>query len=238
MPAWLDALLAVLLAPVCAACERPLDTPTRGTVCRHCWESIRPLTPPLCIQCGDPLATWRARQERCPRCRRTASALTSSRAIGAYEGALRTIVHALKYDGRRSLAPPLAALMCARGRDVLAGASAVIPVPLHRARRWQRGFNQADDLAASLPLPLVTALVRVRSTATQTTLPAARRHANVRGAFAVTAAGRSLAGRTVVLVDDVATTGATLEACARTLKEAGVLEVRGLTAARVVTVRP
>jgi ComF family protein len=161
--------------------------------------------------------------------------VSRTRAIGAYDGALRAIVHALKYDGRRSLAATLAALMRERGAEILAGADALVPVPLHPARRRERGFNQAADLARHLPLPTVNALRRTRRTAAQASLPAARRHGNVRGAFAATPLAASVAGLTVVLVDDVSTTGATLEACARALKEEGVVEVRALTAARVVS---
>src|SRR6185503_3570216 len=101
-----DAILAVVLSPACAACDRLLDQPTRGPVCPACWASILPLTPPLCDQCGDPLPTWRAISvplARCPRCRRTSRFVDRTRAIGAYDGALRGIVHALKYQGRRSL---------------------------------------------------------------------------------------------------------------------------------------
>ena len=122
-----------------------------------------------------------------------------------------------------------------RAADLLEGASCVIPVPLHPSRRRQRGFNQAADLARHLGLPVSHALRRVRATATQTGLPAARRHRNVRDAFATTRSARGLDGAVVVLVDDVCTTGATLEACARSLKEAGVAEVRAVTAARVVS---
>jgi ComF family protein len=234
----IDAVLSVLLAPSCAACHEPLDCPTRGPVCVRCWQSILPLTPPLCDRCGDPLPTWRSISvplARCPRCRRSRRTVDRARAIGAYDGALRAIIHALKYEGRRSLAKPLAEMMRARGAHALDGAACVVPVPLHPSRRRHRGFNQAADLAAHLPLPRVAALERTRATPTQTGLPAARRHGNVRGAFRVTRAGRRLAGAIIVLVDDVSTTGATLEACARELKGAGVMEVRALTAARVVT---
>jgi len=124
--------------------------------------------------------------------------------------------------------------MRVRGAGVLEGATCVVPVPLHASRLRQRGFNQAKDLARLLQVPVVPALRRIRATVTQTDLPAAQRHRNVRGAFAVTRAAASLVGAIVVLVDDVSTTGATLEACARVLKEAGVKEVRALTAARVV----
>ncbi len=233
-----DAVLSVVLAPSCAACDELLDRPTHGPVCDRCWESIRPLTPPLCDRCGDPLPTWRTISiplALCPRCRRAGRLVDRARAVGSYDGALRAIVHAMKYEGRRSLARPLAALMRHRGADMLNGAACVVPVPLHPSRRRERGFNQAVDLAAHLGLPVVSALRRVRATATQTGLPAARRHRNVRDAFRATRAGLALAGATVVLVDDVSTTGATLEACARALKEIGVAEVRALTAARVVS---
>src|SRR5207253_1769709 len=98
------------------------------------------------------------------------------------DGALRAIVHALKYEGRRSLARPLAELMRVRGADILMGADWAIPVPLHPSRRRERGFNQAADLARHLGVPALHALRRTRATATQTGLPAASRHRNVRGA--------------------------------------------------------
>ncbi len=228
----------MLLAPGCVACSQLLEHPTRGPVCHGCWQSILPLTAPLCDVCGDPLPAWRALDlsvARCARCRRAARYVDRARAAGAYDGALRSIIHAFKYDGRRSLAGPLAALMLARGAEIVAGADVVVPVPLHPSRRRQRGFNQADDLARALGLPTLGALRRLRATSTQADLPASRRHANVRGAFSLTRDARDLRGKTIVLVDDVSTTGATLEACGRALKEEGILEVRALTAARVVT---
>lgn len=240
MRAYVDALLSVLLAPECAACARPLSRPTDGPVCGGCWNSIPPLPPPLCDVCGDPLPAWRlaaTTAAECARCRRLPRHVARARAIGAYEGALRSIVHALKYGGRRSLAKPLGRLMRERGRDVLDGADIAVPVPLHPSRRRERGFNQADDLARYLGLPVAGALCRIRATAAQADLPAARRHGNVRDAFGLRYRAGSLAGTRVVLVDDVSTTGATLDACARVLKAGGVREVRALTAARVVTAR-
>ena len=248
-----DPVLSVLLAPACAACGVLLEHPTLGPVCEACWRSIRPLTPPLCDRCGDPLPAWREISvplATCPRCRRSAPDVDRGRSIGGYDGALRAIIHALKYEGRRSLARPLAALMRSRGAEILRSADCVVPVPLHWSRRRQRGFNQAADLARHLGLPVLRLLRRTRPTATQTGLSAARRHGNVRGAFAMARGlegperlvgqGRrnGLEGLTVVLVDDVSTTGATLNACARVLKQAGVREVRALTAARVVTSPP
>lgn len=240
MRAWIDAVLSVLLAPSCAVCMEPLDQPTQGPVCRSCWASILPLTPPLCDVCGDPLPTWKpsdAPPPLCARCRRFSRAVDKGRAIGNYDGALRAIVHALKYDGRRSLARPLAALMRRSGTEVLDAAHYAVPVPLHGSRRRQRGFNQADDLARHIGLPVVRALRRARATAVQADLPAAKRHENVRGAFVVNRSAATLRGQVVVLVDDVSTTGATLDACARALKDDGVAVVRALTAARVVSER-
>lgn len=159
------------------------------------------------------------------------------RAVGEYDGAMRRILHALKYDRHRSIALALGAMMRAQGAGVLAGADCAVPVPLHWRRQWSRGFNQAADLAAGLGLPVVHALRRSRNTPSQTDLPAGRRHANVRHAFRL-GRRRRLQGACVVLVDDVSTTGATLEACASVLLAAGVGEVRTLTAARVVTRPP
>jgi ComF family protein len=121
-----------------------------------------------------------------------------------------------------------------RAEDLITVADAAVPVPLHRSRLRSRGFNQAVDLARGLGIPVVRALHRTRATPTQTSLPAAQRHRNVRDAFVATRRARPLAGRTALLVDDVSTTGATLEACARALKRAGIATVLAVTAARVV----
>jgi ComF family protein len=120
---------------------------------------------------------------------------------------------------------------------VLRDADAVVPVPLHPRRLRARGFNQSADLAEGLGLAVLHALARTRWTEPQTGLPAARRHRNVRGAFAVRRDAGDLRGLCLVLVDDVSTTGATLEACARALTGAGAAEVRALTAARASTSR-
>jgi ComF family protein len=157
--------------------------------------------------------------------------------VGTYDGPLRSILQAFKYDRRRSLAPPLGRLMQLRGAAVLADADCVVPVPLHWRRRWRRGFNQALDLARQLGVPVRCALRRRRHTRTQTDLPADARFRNVRDAFVLARRAR-ISGLRVVLVDDVSTTGATLEACARVLVAAGAAEVRTLTAARVSTRPP
>jgi ComF family protein len=117
------------------------------------------------------------------------------------------------------------------GRKVLADCDCIVPVPLHPWRRLRRGFNQARDLAERLDRPVVDALWRVRATPSQMSLGAAARHTNVRGAFAMKIRAAALDDRIVVLVDDVRTTGATLDECAKVLRRAGAREVRALTIA-------
>jgi ComF family protein len=248
-----NALVRVLLAPPCAACQGPLDRPLVSPVCAECWRAVPRLTPPWCVRCGDALASWRSVGPLCARCRRHEPVFSLARSAGRYDGSLREIIHAFKYGGRRVLAGPLARLMRESGADVLAGADAVVPVPLHPWRALRRGFNQADDLARHLGLPVWRVLRRTRGGPPQAGLPAARRHANVRAAFGLGArlpgtilnalwlepcAARRLRNRVVVLIDDVMTTGATLDACGRVLTDAGVRSVRALTVARAVTARP
>ena len=234
-----DAILSVLIAPACAACDAPLERPALGCVCPGCWAAIHPLTEPLCETCGDALPTWRLSSvsaTRCARCRRLPRVISAGRAVAPYEGRMRDILHALKYRGRRSVAKPLGHLMSAAAPQILAGADFAVPVPLHFIRHYRRGFNQAEEIAAFVTVPMLRALRRWRRTSTQIELPEAARHTNVRDAFVVRRhARRVVRGATLVLVDDVSTTGATLDACARVLLEAGAKEVRALTAARAVS---
>jgi ComF family protein len=240
-----DGALLVLLAPRCQVCDTLLGRLRGGPVCAACWHSVRTFTPPLCDGCGGPLG-W-SEAVRCGHCAGRVLAVDRAAAVGPYEGALREIIHVLKYRRRRSVARPLAALMRKGGRDILAGADAVVPVPLHWRKLQARGFNQAADLAAGLGLPVCRALRRAKPTRSQIELPAAERRRNVQRAFVLAGTAsrrwretrwrRALEGQCVVLVDDVSTTGATLEACASVLKAAGAREVRALTAARTVTTR-
>ena len=234
-----DGLLAVAWGLRCAACDAPLEHPTRGVVCAGCWSRIQLIERLFCETCGLPGGedtflddvVW-----QCGVCRADATRMRR-RAAGLYDGTLRAVVHALKYDGRLSLAPPLAGMMCQVGVESLAEADYAVPVPLHPLRRWTRGFNQAAALAQHLGLPVIDALRRRRPTAPQTTLTAPERRRNVKGAFGLRrrirlrGSGVTLDGCSVVLVDDVYTTGATLDACARVLRQAGARTVTGLTAA-------
>jgi competence protein ComFC len=215
----LDAILSVALGASCASCGEILEQPTLGPVCDGCWRSLALLPPPAF---------------------RIASELDRVQAIGPHDGVLRAIVHALKYERRRSLARPIASLIRARCLWALEGVELAVPVPLHPSRRRHRGFNQALDLAHGLGVPIGHAIRKARSTASQTELTQEERRENVRGAFAPSrlpwrAAG--VRGRIVVLVDDVSTTGATLDECAKALRVLGAREVRAVTAARAAMSR-
>ena len=175
-----------------------------------------PLHSPVCARCWEDART----------------------ADGRYDGALRNVIHALKYEGRRSLAKPLADILNERHREALENARCLVPVPLFAWRRLRRGFNQAAELAAHLQRPVVHALWRVRPTASQTGLTASERRRNVHGAFRLSpflsseTRARFIADAVVVLVDDVMTTGATSSACVEVLMSAGAREVRVITLAR------
>jgi ComF family protein len=233
-----NALIRTFFAPPCAACSAPLARPLAGPICEACWLGVAHLMPPLCVRCGDGLLGWQDPSPECPRCRTHQPVLSLARSAGAYEGALREIVHAFKFRRRRALAAPLAALVREAAGEVIAAADVAVPVPLHPIRALQRGFNQADDLARRLGLPVRRPLWRVRHRPPQSRLSEDARLAGVRRVFVAAPSARLLRNRSVLLVDDVMTTGATLEACARVLLEAGVRRVSAVTVARAVRVRP
>jgi ComF family protein len=240
-------LLRSLLAPACASCRSRLDRPLDGPICRACWIALPRLSPPWCDWCGDALPPQPHLIPLCHRCLQAPPNFEIARSAGRYEGALRDLIHAFKYEGRRVLAPPLARFLSHAGTDLLADASAVVPVPLHPWRALRRGFNQADDLAQHLGLPVWRVLRRTRLGSVQAGLDATARGPNVQDAFGPShslllvpghRARRLLKGSTVVLIDDVMTTGATIDACSRVLVEAGVRTVRALTVARTVARPP
>jgi ComF family protein len=231
-----DPVLAVVFPSACPACGRLLARPGRGPLCEPCWASLPRHRAPAC-RCGLPLAPGLS---ACGRCRRARQPFAAGASLGPYEGSLRVVLHELKYAGRRRAAGRLAeALLEEPGvRLLVATSDLLVPVPLHPRRLRERGFNQSALLAHEIARRAGTAtcpdaLVRRLDTVPQAGLSAAARRRNVREAFAVRRKA-FVAGRTVVLVDDVLTTGATALACARRLEEAGTRELRLLTVARVV----
>ncbi len=230
-----DPILAVVFPSFCPVCARALEHPTRGPLCDPCWQALPRHRGPLC-RCGLPLPPG---LDLCGRCRRGLTPFAAGTSLGPYEGALRTAIHELKYQGRRRVAGRLAETLLSdpRVQELLRGADLLVPVPLHPRRRRERGFNQAELLASELGrrigLPVAgDALVRRKDTAPQAGLSAAQRRSNVARAFSVRRRAR-VSGRVIVLMDDVLTTGATALACARALKDAAAGEVRLLAVARV-----
>ena len=234
-----NTVVRVLLAPACAGCGVLLSHPLSEVVCANCWRGVEMLSPPWCEQCGDRLAQDSV-ASKCGRCLERPRSFERARSAGIYDGTLRDLIHTFKYQRRRQLSRPLARLMARTAEVVLADADALVPVPLHPRRYLARGFNQADDLAREFGLSVWRVLRRRRHGVPQAGLPAERRLDNVRGAFGLRARwttrpfARTLHNRTLVLIDDVMTTGATVEACSEALLGAGARQVRVLTVARAV----
>jgi ComF family protein len=225
----------------CAECLGPARDRRLPFFCHPCWESIRPLTGPICPCCGQPfgspVALAHSPGHLCGNCREAPPAFDCARSPYAYEGVLARAIHMFKYRKCPSLASPLADLMLA-WREKIPPVDLVLAVPLHPKRLRVREFNQslllAHRLATRLDLPLsLNHLLRVRPTLPQTELHRADRVQNVRRAFAAQQAD-GLQGRTVLLVDDVFTTGATVNECAKALRRAGVKAVFVWTLARRV----
>ncbi|MBI3634680.1 MAG: ComF family protein [Candidatus Rokubacteria bacterium] len=229
------AALDLLYPALCPACGVALAADRRDPLCGACWTALDRIVPPLCDRCGTPGAAG-GPAFTCQACIDAPPPWDRARAAAVYRGPLREALHALKFEGRRSVAAPLGGLLAeAWPALALDAADALVPVPLAPDRQRERGFNQAtllaERLAARVGVPLRPRwLRRVRETAPQSELDAAARRANVRGAFRATAA---VGGRAVVVVDDVFTTGTTLGECARALRAAGARWVGVLAVARV-----
>ncbi len=232
----LDPVLAVVFPVRCPACGGAVTRPTHGPLCVRCWESLPKHRFPAC-RCGFLLPE--GLRGPCGRCRRGLTPIAAGASLGPYEGSLRVLIHELKYKGRQRVAARLAEALLAEAAvaELLSEDALVVPIPLHRRRARQRGFNQSELLARELGrrrgLDVACGvLVRHRDTASQTGLSAAKRRHNVERAFAA-GQGHQVRDRVVVLVDDVFTTGATAMACARVLRASGAKQVRLVTAARV-----
>ncbi len=223
---WGTELLDLLFPSRCIACRR-----TGVSLCPDCRATISFIRPPLCARCGSPAS---AAVASCHVCRSHPPRLERLRSVAYHEGVVREAIHGLKYQGRVDLVAPLAGLLVEHFKLSSIEADVIAAVPLAPARERERGYNQAEllarALAASTGHPYVQGLVRTRETADQVGKNAAERHANVRGAFRADAG--AFAKKRVLLIDDVCTTGATLDACAVALQAQGVQKVYGLTVAR------
>jgi ComF family protein len=230
-------VLDAVLPPLCPACRKPVADD--GGLCPGCWSQLSFITPPYCERLGIPFAYDPGPGVLSMQAIADPPAYERARAAVRYDDIARTLVHALKYGDRLDLAPTLGRWMVQAGGTVLVDADALVPVPLHWRRLWTRRFNQsaalAEVIAARAKLPVAHVLTRVKATRQQVGLTASERTLNVQGAFRVREEARAdVKGRRLVLIDDVLTSGATIDACSRALLRAGAAAVDVLIFARVV----
>ena len=243
-------VLDVILPPHCLACGDTVDEP--GSLCPPCWETMTFLGAPACACCGVPFEFDVGAGALCAACIRRPPVFERARSVLAYDDASRGLILGFKHADRTEAAPAFGRWLARAGADLIAEADIIAPVPLHWTRFWRRRYNQSTLLAQALAraarqgghqggrrLPVIPDLLtRRRRTPSQGGLGASARARNVRGAFRIKPAHQArLRGARVLLVDDVFTTGATVEACARVLLRAGAGAVDVLTLARVARPR-
>jgi len=245
MVRWLEdfagALTSVVFPAGCRLCDAPLTHARRLPICETCLASFQPILPPICSVCGQvvPVAARSSEAEAaCRDCTQGKFSFQAARSFGVYEGALAHAIVLLKYERLEPLGTYFAMqlLQLVRADAHLMSADVIVPVPLHRQKHKDRGFNQVDlfahPLARRLRLPYrPVLLMRSRPRPEKHLLSQEERWEAVRGAFVMRQGGR-VDNLRVLLLDDVMTTGATLDACARALREAGARSVLGLTIAR------
>lgn len=244
-----QSLFATLFPSDCRLCNAPLVNISRLPVCDECLARIAPARGPACAVCGERISAnlqQPAAGELCASCRRVRPPYERALAYGPYDGALRDLIHLFKYGRVRPAARVLGRMLAEVivGLEVPAERVLVVPVPLYRAKHRQRGFNQALETTRAALKLIAPAhpgkyelrpelLERVRETLSQTGLTRHQRRENMRGAFAAISP-QQVDGRTVVLADDVFTTGTTVTECAKVLRRAGAGAVYVATIARVL----
>ncbi len=235
----LDSLLQFLLPPQCHCCDRFLEESERG-FCSDCLSGIRWIEPPFCSVCGDPFPSKEAGVHPCGECAKRKKHFATARALGSYEGPLQEAIHRWKYEGKATLTPLFGQWMVEGVKRYWnpCALDLLIPVPLHKKRLRQRGFNQAllltKRLSRSTGIPFRGGILKkVRTTLPQVNLSGIERRKSVKGSFAI-ASRDAVRGKRILLIDDVFTTGATVNECAKVLMAAGSKCVDVLTLARAL----
>ena len=228
----------LVLPPTCLSCRKPAGV--AGGLCPGCWQGIGFIERPYCEKLGTPFVSEIGEGALSPSAIANPPAYDRARAAARFSDVARDLVHLLKYGDRLDLANPLGGWMARSGRELLADADALVPVPLHWSRLFQRRYNQSAMLAREVSrlvkVPVEDdILLRTRATRPQVGLVRKERAQNVQGAFAVAEGARiRVKGKKLVVIDDVLTSGATADACARVLRRAGAARVDMLVLARVV----
>ena len=229
--------LNAFFPPQCFCCAERVTT--HGTLCLPCWEKIQFITSPLCGACGLPLPFAPQEGMLCGGCIEERPAYSAARTVFRFDDHSKTLIHQLKFQDELYLAKTFAIWLARCGAELIARSDVIVPVPLHRKRLIERRYNQsallAQALSKSTGLPcIVNAILKTQNTPAQSGLSRKEREANVKRAFAVNPKSLNvLRGKSVLLVDDVMTTGATAGACTKALMEAGANTVNVLTLARV-----
>lgn len=232
-------LMQLVYPPVCSGCGKMVGRP--AGLCTECWATVRFIERPYCEITGVPFDHDRGDGFVSPQAIADPPPYARARAAVFHDGVARKIVHGLKYSDRADLATMMAEWMIRAGRDVLDDSDVIVAVPLHRARLFSRRYNQSAELARTLARlsgkPFLPGVMRrIRATRQQVGLGLRARQDNVRGAFLVPPEqAQRLVGRKVLLVDDVLTTGSTVEAATRALLRRGAAQVNVLTFARVAS---
>ena len=240
---WLGRLVDILLPPRCIQCARTVEI--NGTLCAECWRGVTFLGEPCCACCGLPFPYDAGLGALCAGCIAQQPKFDRARSVFAYDDHSRRLVLSLKHGDRLHGVPAFGQWLARAGAPLLEDAELLVPVPLHWTRLWRRRYNQsallANAIAAALPArvdaPLVVPdlLYRKRRTPSQGHRSRLQRAENVHGAFALRRPA-AVTGRRIVLVDDVLTSGATVEECARILRRAGAARIDVLTLARAVRI--
>lgn len=224
-----QSLLDLLFPPNCVVCKAP-----KQWLCQNCYDKIAFIVPPICQRCGTPV---RDPSSICGQCRHHPLQFMDGIRSASYfeDNPIRSAIHFLKYRNHKAVVMAPAKILAEAYQRFQLVADVIVPVPLHPARLRERGYNQSELLAGELSRLLglllnAKTLQRTRQTKSQMTLGSDERHRNVAGAFSCV--DKDLTGQRILLIDDVCTTGSTLDSCAETLKQNGVASVWGLTLAK------